>query len=139
MMCQLDKNLLQEYIDGSIGPLEKLILTEHLNSCANCRQELNQLKIIDWDLSSIYAEEVGIPTELSSLRKNVLASCFKEEVSQNLNAQPMTTADIWQLQAATFNNSWKFLRLMPRLPRAEKTEVRKPRSKASLLRKIIGL
>lgn len=48
-MCRMDPDVLQDYIDGTIEPLEKIVLEEHLRVCSDCRIELNRLKIVDWD------------------------------------------------------------------------------------------
>ena len=41
-------DLLHQYIDGALEPLENIILSEHLAGCQSCRRELNQLKLLDW-------------------------------------------------------------------------------------------
>ena len=138
-MCQLEQKFLHEYIDGSLEPLERIILEEHLRGCLVCRQELNRLKIIDWDLHKLYEEEISIPPELVKLRQKVLKNCLSEETSQATNTGAISSSDIWNLQVATLNNSLKFITLLSAKSRNEKTKTPKPSKKSSLLRKIIGL
>lgn len=137
-MCHMEEQLLQEYIEGSLLPLEKTILEEHLRHCDHCRKELNKLKIIDWDLRRAYQEELEIPAELSSLRENVLESCLAQAPCPTKQEKGITGKDIWQLQKNTLNNSVKFITLMaPNLRREQPAP--KPHKKTSLFRKIIGL
>lgn len=142
MMCALDTRLLHDYIDNLLSPAEKIILEEHLRICSDCRQELNRLKVLDWDLNRFYGAEVAIPDELASLRQKVLEECIGKEVQNGRDEGSFELRDVLSLQVSTFNNSLKFVSLIPGLRGREKTEV--PGSgeagkNKSLLRKIIGL
>jgi hypothetical protein len=76
-MCNFNKTLLHEYIDGELAPLEVQILEEHLKSCSECRKELNQLKILDWDLH--HQDAIEVPYEqLAQLRKSTFDDCCRE-------------------------------------------------------------
>jgi len=138
-MCQMEEHFLHEYIDGTLLPLEKTILEEHLRNCCQCRQELNRLKVIDWDLRRSYQEDIRIPAELSCLRHNILEMCFSDQAGQELPGKAITSKEIWELQKATLNNSLKFLTLMSSQLRREKHPAPKPRKRASFFRKIFGL
>jgi anti-sigma factor RsiW len=63
-------DLLHQYIDGELGPLEKIILEEHLLSCPASRRELNQLKLLDWELK--HQPVIELPAELASCRMTAL-------------------------------------------------------------------
>ena len=79
MVHEKFQDLLELYIDGELEPLEALILEDHLADCRSCRRELNQLKLIDWDLKHQPAIEtppeleiyrsVAIKAHLSSVRE----------------------------------------------------------------------
>ena len=138
-MCQVEQNFLHEYVDGSIEPLERIVLEEHLRGCSACRQELNRLKIIDWDLHKLYEEEISTPPELVKLRQIVLNNCLTEEANQSTNTGAISSSDIWNLQVATLNNSLKFITLLSAKTKRVKAKEPKLSKKSSLLRKIIGL
>lgn len=140
-MCNMDVRLLHDYIDGLMGPAEKIILEEHLRLCPTCRKELNRLKILDWDLGRFYGEELTVPVELPSLRQRVLEECAREEVLRLGDEGGFELKDVFSLQVSTFNNSLKFVGLIPGLRGNENIEKHKARKtkKKSLLRKIIGL
>jgi len=135
-MCRMDENFLQEYIDGSLEPLEKIILEEHLRTCPACAKKLNGLKLIDWDLRQIFREEGELPAELSSLRAKTIRSCFSGEQEQD--SRGITSRDIWNIQLATFNNSLKFITLLAPFPKREKPPA-PLQKKSPLWRKIMGL
>lgn len=138
-MCGMEERFLHEYIDGSLEPLERIILEEHLGTCADCCRELNRLKIIDWDLQRLYSEEIIIPPELSGIRETVLEDCFAQVTDQHAGTGAISPRDIWNLQVATFNNSFRFISLLSAKSRKVKRESSKPGKKSALLRKIIGL
>lgn len=144
-MCELDPFLLQEYIDGSIGPVEKIVLEEHLRQCSNCRKELNHLKIMEWDMKNFYQEIIDIPSELANLRNQVLEECARKESESTLAKEgAITLRDVVSLQASNFSNTFMFLNLLPGLIRKNETKTkeqkkRKLESKKNYLMKIIGL
>lgn len=101
-------DLLQEYVDGRINPLEKILLEEHLPSCRLCRRELNQLKLLDWELKHQPAFEV--PAELAARRM--------EAVNTYLAAVPtgqrdVTRKQLWQLQVQIVRHSTSFMSYNP--------------------------
>jgi len=53
MKCAGIKQLLSEYIDGVLDAQTKEHLEEHISTCANCRQELQELKALVKDLGSL--------------------------------------------------------------------------------------
>ena len=116
-MCRMDPDLLQEYIDGTIGTLEKVVLEEHLRVCPDCQRELNRLKIMDWDLGEFFEEKTALPPELSVLRATVLNRCLRDEREEATQRAGEDTGsfgmrDLLSIQLATFNNSLQFVGLM---------------------------
>ncbi len=68
--------LIQNFIDQEIEPLEKLMLEKHLFFCRRCRRELNQLKLLDWELK--HQPAVELPPELTSCRMAALNNHFAD-------------------------------------------------------------
>ncbi|MEL1135738.1 zf-HC2 domain-containing protein [Desulfitobacterium sp. THU1] len=82
MICNLDKNLLQDLLDGVIDPVEKLFVEEHLKACSECRQEINELKLLFWDLNDKSSYDLELPLELDHI-KNALLEQSLEPASQS--------------------------------------------------------
>ena len=152
-MCKMDLNLLQDYIDGTIEPLERVVLEEHLRLCADCRKELNRLKLIDWDLKNYFREagEVPVPEELAVLR-DASVSLFLAEEDDRKQAEEFDAAratgnergkvgfkDLLSLQVSNMNNALMFINILSGQIREEKAGRKDRRKKKSLFRKIIGM
>lgn len=98
MDCKFDSDLIQMYIDGTIEPLEKVFVEEHLKVCKKCRKELTQFKLLYYELESL--EEVEeVPEELEQVRNIVLDNIFeapnkygiKDFINQQKKALVMAT------------------------------------------------
>jgi len=83
---------LQSYLDGEIEPLEKILLEEHLSYCHTCRGELNQLKLLDWELK--HPQEIEVPAELAIQRMELL----KSQLSAITDEEEFKVKDVWRLQ-----------------------------------------
>lgn len=152
-MCKMDLNLLQDYIDGTIEPLERVVLEEHLRVCADCRKELNRLKLIDWDLKNFFAEtgEIPVPEELAVLRDASIGLFLAEEddrarAEENDRARSagddqgkVGFKEVLSLQVSNMNNALMFINILSGHSREEKTGRQDLRKKKSLFRKIIGM
>lgn len=138
-MCTLDKRLLQEYLDFNIEPPEEIILEEHLSACPECQAYLNGLKVMDWDLRRHLGKDIKVPEEVSLLRNIVLETyCCLEDQKEEMPS--LTARDLLNIQVSTFNNSLKFINLLPGFRKNEKASKHKKSKKSgSLLRRIIGL
>jgi hypothetical protein len=101
-------DLLQEYIDGTIEPLEKIILAEHLSDCRRCRLELNQLKLLDWDMK--HEPVIEPPAELAAYRMAALQTHLKTEAAIQTNAEP---GERWSLQKQTVQYTFAFISFNP--------------------------
>lgn len=85
MECNFNQDLLHEYLDHELDPLMQIILEEHLAVCPDCQRELNQLKILDWDLR--FADQMEIPQEeLKEIRHMILDQCFSGEAKKAQNS-----------------------------------------------------
>lgn len=102
------------YIDGELSALEKFLLEEHLSTCPECRKELNQLKILDWDLKK-QLNETAVPLEaIAACRTQALTTHFsllaEREVQKEEN---FSAAALFGLQITTLKNSLNFCRHLP--------------------------
>ena len=101
-------DLLEQYIDGELEPVEALILNEHLAGCRSCRQMLNQLKLIDWDLK--HQPVVEVPPDLEVYRvaavKAHLATLKTARKSDPLK-------DTWRLQKQILQHTFGFVSYIP--------------------------
>ena len=69
MACQMDRVLLEDYVDGLLSKLERLLVEEHIRSCACCRKQLTEMKLLFWEIDSIARQEIHLPKELHSIRE----------------------------------------------------------------------
>jgi len=136
-MCDLNKELLQEYMDRELNILETQLLEEHLKTCPECRRELNQLKILDWDYR--FHDHIDIPyQQLDYLRQNTLDHCFSElEFSQENNS----LADVYRIQTSSMKLAVNYMQFLPgaSLIKAAGNNTRNYVGKKLDLRKIISL
>ncbi|UCC13053.1 MAG: zf-HC2 domain-containing protein [candidate division WOR-3 bacterium] len=58
MKCSQVKKKLTAYIDGEISENEQAIISEHVKSCASCRQELEELAAVTRTLDEVVDVEV---------------------------------------------------------------------------------
>lgn len=139
-MCNMDKDLLQQYIDKDIDQLEKIFLDNHLLSCPECRKDLNQLKVMDWDLNNLVMPKA--PKELASIRSSVLDTYF---ASINKDDTSFESKDILNFQYSNFKNTVSFINYLPgkkmvqnAVKKATTNNSKEVKNK-SLFSKIIGL
>jgi len=139
-MCNLDKDLLQKYIDKDIEPLEKILLDNHLANCSQCRKDLNQLKIMEWDLHNIDLPKV--PKDLTTVRNAALDKYFE---TINGNETSFGAKNIINIQYSSLKHIINFVNYLPGkkiVTGSAKKAIAKNTKKAknkSLLSKIIGL
>lgn len=104
--CKFDILLLQEYLDGFMDPLEKIVLEEHLKICPECRRELTGLKLTLWELDSTLNFNVEIPRELDDMRDSIV----EEAAGQPIRS---TTERIVGMQLKAAKTSTAFLQYIP--------------------------
>ena len=105
MLHETYRDLLQQYIDGEIDPLVKMLLEEHLSSCRTCRRELNQLKLLDWELK--HQSAVELPVELAAYRMSAVKTHLATSTAQT------PSVSVWRLQRQILHHSSSFLGLNP--------------------------
>lgn len=64
--------LLQMYVDGDMGPVEREIVDFHLKECARCRETVTQYKGLLWDLEHPVPE--AAPPELDLLSDRLMTA-----------------------------------------------------------------
>ena len=101
-------DLLHQYIDGALEPLEKIILSEHLAGCQSCRRELNQLKLLDWDMK--HEPVIEPPAELAAYRMAALQTHLAAEKAFESST---ATMDLWSLQKQTVQYTFAFININP--------------------------
>ena len=102
-MYHIYQDLLHQYIDNELAPYERLIIDEHIQMCNHCRQELNQLKIMDWDLAHM---DIEIPVELAQVRRN----CVKDHIQ---HPSRIGIKEVVGLQRLTIKKSVSFMNYLP--------------------------
>lgn len=106
MQCKFDSDLLHEYLDDTIEPLEKLVLEEHLKGCRSCRRQLTELKLLFWELED--ADQIEVPSEVHLIHHRV-AAALKEDLSTgNFSAK-----DLFSLQKNILDASCSFVGFVP--------------------------
>ena len=74
MTCNMDEYYLYAYDDGTIDPLEKIFVEEHLKHCSKCRKQLEIIKSIEKNLSMI---QFPVPDRLSEISQMVAENCIE--------------------------------------------------------------
>ncbi len=80
--CRFDPNIIQKYIEGTIDPLEKIFLDEHIKVCRKCRRELTELKLLFWELENIDENKVEVPFETAEIMESVIDRIMASETSK---------------------------------------------------------
>ncbi len=101
-------DLLEQFIDGELEPVEALILNEHLAGCRSCRQMLNQLKLIDWDLR--HQPVIEVPPELEVYR-TMAVKAHLENLKAAQKSDPLK--DTWRMQKQIFQHTFGFVSYIP--------------------------
>ncbi len=106
MSCnKMDTTLLQDYIDETIEPLEKIFVESHLKTCKECRRELSELKLMFWELGDKGNYEIEYPKELDAMGSNLISTFLGKEKSN--------TRKVVDMQVNTLKMSGKFFEYIP--------------------------
>ncbi len=102
------------YMDEELPPLEIILLEEHLQTCRDCRRELNQLKILEWDLKKQF-NMAEVPSHaLAACREKALAEHFPSSAEKKLQNEVKSPAMVVVgLQLTTLKNSLSFCSYLP--------------------------
>lgn len=108
MECNFDRKLLHEYLDHELDSLSAIILAEHLAICPECKRELNQLKVMDWDMR--FADRIEIPKDkLKEVRDKAINLCFAGEENEIQN----TWKDAYRIQTQAAAHAVNYLKYVP--------------------------
>ena len=64
MTCREAQHLLPGYLDGAVRSRERVILSAHLDSCADCREQLSRYRLVASHLANV--PPVSVPPDLAT-------------------------------------------------------------------------
>lgn len=107
MSCdKVDTSLLQDFLEKTIEPLEKIFVESHLNTCKQCRRELSELKLMFWELDNKGNYETEYPKELDTMGTNLIDTYLGKKSKSS-------TRKVVDMQVNTLRMSHKFLEYIP--------------------------
>jgi len=107
MSCdKIDASLLQDFLEKTIDPLEKIFVESHLNTCKKCRRELSELKLMFWELDNKGNYEIEYPKELDTMGTNLIDTFLGKKSKSR-------TRKVVDMQVSTLRVSQKFLEYIP--------------------------
>lgn len=113
MTCdKIDASMLQEYLENTIDPLEKIFVENHLTICKECRRELSELKLLLYDLDDKSNYVIEIPAELETMRDDIIDSFLGKRKSPSKK--------IIEMQVETIKTTGKFIKFLPGAKQAPK-------------------
>ncbi len=107
MSCdKLEAALLQDLLDKTIDPLEKIFVESHLSVCKQCRRELSELKLMFWELDNKSNYEIEYPKELDTMGSEIIDGFLEKKPINN-------TRKVLDMQVNTLKVSSNFLKYVP--------------------------
>ncbi len=103
--CRFDTDIIQKYAEGTIDPLEKVFLEEHIKVCRKCKKELTELKLLFWELENI--DEVEVPFEAYGVMESVIDSIMATE------APRYGVKDLINIQKKALDGIGAFINFIP--------------------------
>jgi hypothetical protein len=109
MSCKFDKDLIQNYIDNTIEPLELIVLKEHIAVCQDCKFELDLMSKLD---SSMYEHFNSIPKNemLDEFSMYVLDKCYEDPKPKKFKAR---VSKVWQINKMVVSNASRYTSYLP--------------------------
>jgi hypothetical protein len=109
MSCKFDKDLIQNYLDNTIEPLELIILKEHIAVCQDCKFELDLMSKLD---NSMYEHFNSMPNNdlLDAFSMHVLDACYKGSKFKSFKAGVSKTL---QINKMVVSNSSRYASYLP--------------------------
>lgn len=121
--------LLQDYLEETIDPLEKIFVESHLNICKECRRELSELKLMFWELGNKGNYDIGYPKELDTMGKQLIDTF--------LGKKSKSVKKVVDLQVNTIKMSKRFMEYMPGAKQAPKMFKKASRGLAKGVKKLL--
>lgn len=106
MHCRFDPDLLQQYVDGEIGKLERVFAEEHLKVCPKCQALVKELVELAATLERLGNIESGTVAQLDALVGMTLDSL-------PLNSKKLSLRERLNRQRRIMNSAMQFVRYMP--------------------------
>jgi len=131
MSCMFDKDLIQKYADNTIDPLEYIFLKEHIGYCEECRKETELSMALESVLESFFSNAPG-EGSLSSVITGLVDDCmyelnWREKLKFSLGRRIAVSKSV-------FNNSTRFLSMLPGGKRLKRNTKRSSSGIGSILR-----
>lgn len=93
MQCKFDQDLLQQYIDGTIGDLERVFADAHLKVCPRCQNHVKELNFIGECFASLHAPDARLEEELDELVRHTVELVCGESSKISLLRQQRSVAN----------------------------------------------
>lgn len=107
MSCdKIDDLLLQDYLEETIDPVEKIFVEKHLSICKECRRELTELKLLFWDLDNKSNYQIEYPEELNTFGADLINDFLDEKTKIGVKK-------VVDMQVNNIKMSGKFLEYIP--------------------------
>lgn len=84
MQCKFDQDLLQQYLEGTIGGLERVFAVEHLKVCPHCQSVVREIDIITECFASLQAPDAMLEAELDELVRHTVEIICTESSKINV-------------------------------------------------------
>jgi len=133
MSCKLDTELIQDFLEGTLDPLEKIIVEEHLKACETCQREFEEMKLIFRELDELGLSDMDIPPEIACIQ----ASVINQYMSASGNVS-FGLKEFLSIQKQVFEKAGLFLRFIPGFKPGLKYIQKNIKKTPSLLYKAIG-
>ena len=106
MSCdKIDDILLQDFLEDTMDPLEKIFIESHLKTCKECRRELSELKLMFWELGTKSNYDIEYPKELDTMETDL--------IDKFLGKGKSSSRKIIDVQVNNIKISGKFFKYVP--------------------------
>lgn len=109
MSCNLDRELLIQYIDDAIDPLEKIIIEEHIKDCDICKEEIRVFRALEDNLNT-YDFSYDVPDSMNNMIELLTDNLVNMENCKNENNTKLsiieTFKSIYSLSTNYKNNPY---------------------------------
>lgn len=72
MSCKLDKDYIQQLLEGTLAPIEKIVVEEHIKTCKSCSRELAEMEKLFLEFEELREIDIDIPDEVSAVRQKIV-------------------------------------------------------------------
>lgn len=115
MACTCDDSLLQMYAEGSLGPVERSIMAEHVKGCPRCRALVATYKGLLWDLGQPDPEPDPLPPQLDTLSDQLMAAWTEEQAPKTWQKASLSWTQTVPVVDVALGAAGRVGRSLPRL------------------------